>query len=183
MFIPIILGTAREGRRSEKVARFLLGEVEKAGLTTQLVDPRDFRLPATDDTKTSEAARRYAAIITPADGYIIVTPEYNHGYPGELKMLLDMLFEEYARKPVGFCGVSSGQYGGARAIELLKLTAIEYGMVPLSTSLYFPQVKTLFDQDGTLINPAAYTERLHKFFKELLWYATALKCAREETAA
>lgn len=180
MFIPVILGTTREGRRSEKVARLLLGEVEKANLHTHLVDPRDFRLPATDDTKTSETAQRYAAIVTPADGYIIVTPEYNHSYPGELKMLLDMLYAEYARKPVGICGVSSGNYGGARAVEFLKLAAIEYGMVPIRTSLYFPQVKTLFDDDGLLIDPAAYTERIQKFLKELVWYAQALKRARED---
>jgi NAD(P)H-dependent FMN reductase len=176
--VPLILGTAREGRRSEAVARFLLERVRAYGIETQLVDPRDYRLPATDDTKTSDTARRYGEIIVPADGFIIVSPEYNHGSPGELKMMLDMLFEEYARKPVGICGVSSGYFGGVRMLEQMRLVTLDYGMTPIREALHFPNVKTLFDEAGNITDPEGQEKRITKFLDELTWYARALKNAR-----
>ncbi|HPE52344.1 MAG TPA: NAD(P)H-dependent oxidoreductase, partial [Methanothrix soehngenii] len=85
MYIPIILGTAREGRESEKVARFMLEKALEFGLESEILDVRDYRLPATDNTKTSDAAARLKERVLRADGLVIVSPEYNHGYPGELK--------------------------------------------------------------------------------------------------
>ena len=180
LFIPIILGTAREGRRSEHVARFMMKEAEKRALETTLVDVRDFLFGATDDSEETDMAKRFSEIITRADGLIIVSPEYNHGYPGELKLLLDSIYKQYARKPVGICGVSDGSFAGVRMVEQSRLLAIEYHMVPISRSLYFPSVQDLFDESGTMKNPEAYQERLNKFFDELLWYAEALTQAREK---
>src|SRR3990167_11556083 len=132
LFIPLILGTAREGRRSERAARFVLEEIKKRdGIETELVDVRDFRLPATDDTGETEIAKKLSAITTRADGFIIVSPEYNHGYPGELKMMLDMSDGEYTRKPIAMCGVSAGTVGGARMMEQLRSVCIDLGAVPI----------------------------------------------------
>jgi len=117
MYIPIILGTARQGRQSEKAARFILREALAASLESEIIDVRDHRIAATDNTGSSPQAQRLAEKVKRADGFIIVSPEYNHGYPGELKMMLDMLFWAYAKKPVGICGVSSGPWGGARVVE------------------------------------------------------------------
>ena len=179
MYIPIILGTAREGRRSEKAANFVLREFQKQeGVETELIDVRDYRIAATDDTEEQEPAKRFSEKVSRADGLIIVAPEYNHGYPGELKMMLDMLYEEYNRKPVGICGVASGGMGGVRMVEKLRLVAIELQMVPIRTAVYFSNVKTLFDEQDNITDPS-YPERLQKFFGELLWYAKALKAARE----
>src|SRR3989344_7966247 len=113
MYIPIILGTARKGRRSEKAANFVLQEFQKQeGVETELIDVRDYRIAATDNTGDLPEAKKFSEKAARADGFIIVSPEYDHGYPGELKMMLDMLYDEYNRKPVAICGVSMGQSGG-----------------------------------------------------------------------
>lgn len=180
VFIPIILGTARPNRQSEKAARFMLGEAKKLeGVETALLDVRDFRLPATDNSGTSDAAKRLAEHAKRADGFVIVSPEYNHGYPGELKMMLDTLYREYARKPVGICGVSAGPTGGARMVEQLRLVVIEFHMAPIREAVYFSNISRLFDANGSLVDEA-YFERAKVFFDELLWYAKALKVAREK---
>jgi NAD(P)H-dependent FMN reductase len=150
MYIPVILGTARKGRESEKAARFMLEETLKAGIESELIDVRDYRIEATDNTEEIPEAKKLAGKIISADGIIIVSPEYNRGYPGELKMMLDMLYKQYARKPVGICGVSSGGIGGARMVEQLKLICIQFQMVPLREAVYFPNVTELFDEKGMI---------------------------------
>jgi len=178
LYVPIILGTARSGRESEKVAEFVLREATKAGLKTEIIDVRDFRIEATDNTGKLPRAKKLSKLIAKAGGLIIVTPEYNHGYPGELKMMLDMLYEEYAQKPVGFCGVSSGRIDGARVVEQLRLVCIEFRMVPIREAVYFQVVQELFDQKG-VIKDDSYKDRIRKFLDELIRHAKALKTARE----
>jgi len=177
MYIPIILGTAREGRQSEKAAKFIFQETIGAGLESEIIDVRDYKIGATDNTKKLEQAKILAEKIKKADALIVVSPEYNHGYPGELKLMLDMLYQEYAKKPIGFCGVSSGPFGGVRAVEQLRLVSIEFRMVPIREAIYFSSVQNLFDYKG-LIKNQAYYERTKTFLEELIWYAKALKNAR-----
>src|SRR3989344_1990511 len=185
LFLPILLGTAREGRQSEKVANFVLREIQKLpGVETELIDVRDFILDGRTarlgrETNT-ESAQKWSDIMQKADGLVIVTPEYDHGYPGELKMMLDIIYDEYARKPVGFCGVSAGSMGGSRAVEQLRLVAIEFQMVPIHRAEYFSNVGDLFDEQGD-IKEESYHKRMEEFFQELHWYANALKQAREST--
>lgn len=179
LFIPIILGTARKGRRSENAARFVYEAVkERSDIETALIDVRDFRLPATDDSEKTALEKKFAEIIARADGLIIVTPEYNHGYPGELKMMLDMAFEEYARKPVALCGTGGGM-GGVRAVEQLRSVFIELSCVLTHEAVYFSNIGDLFDTEGK-ITDESYSERVKKLIDELVWYARALKRAREE---
>jgi len=179
MYIPIILGTAREGRQSKKAADFILNEVKKAGLETEFIDVRDYRIEATDNTKKSEPAKILSEKFNKADGFIIISPEYNHGYPGELKMMLDMFYSEYARKPVGFCGVSMGILGGARMVEQLRLVSIELHMVPIREAIYFPMIQNLFNEKGN-IEDLSYEKKVEVFLEELIWYAKTLKKAREQ---
>lgn len=179
MYVPIILGTARHGRESEKVANFILQEAVKAGLKTDIIDVRDFRVEATDNTQKIPQAKKLSEKITKADGLIIVTPEYNHGYPGELKMMLDMLYEQYDKKPVGICGVSSGGMGGCRVVEQLRLVCIGLLMTPIPNSLYFSNVQGLFDEKG-IIKDQSYYNRVKKFLDELVWYIKTFKVAREQ---
>ena len=171
MYIPVILGTAREGRQSEKVANYILTQVKEAGLETKLLDVRDFRTEAT--TTEGPVAEKYKAEIEKADGLIIVTPEFNHSYPGELKMMLDMAYPQYSGKPVGLCGVSMGPFAGARVVELIKSTLIELQLVPIREALYFPMVQDLFDEKGS-ITDEAYKERVGKFLDQLKQYAEVL---------
>ncbi|VVB60627.1 NADPH-dependent FMN reductase [uncultured archaeon] len=180
MYIPVILGTAREGRQSENAAKFIHAEAAKFGFQTELIDVRDYRIPATDNTQQSPTAKKLEEKISRADGFIIVSPEYNHGYPGELKMMLDLLYQQYAYKPLGICGVSGGPIGGARMAEQLREVAVELHMVPIREAVYFPLVQNLFDEKGN-IKDKAYYERIKPFFSELEWYARALKVAREST--
>ncbi len=148
MYFPIILGTAREGRQSEKVARFMLEELKKEGIESGIIDVRDYRIEATDNTKKGSEAKRLAEIIGKADGIVIVSPEYNHGYPGELKMMLDLLYEEYRGKPVLICGVSAGIFGGTRMVEQLRLVCLGLGMVPVSSALYFRNAEEFNESEG-----------------------------------
>jgi NAD(P)H-dependent FMN reductase len=178
LFIPVILGTAREGRRSEHAARFVYEEVKKQeGIETELVDVRDYRLPATDDTGETETAKKLAVITGRADGFIIVSPEYNHGYPGELKMFLDMSDGEYAKKPVAICGVSEGAVGGARMMEQLRSVIIDLNAVPVLAAVYFAKVEELFGENGA-IQDKSYEGRVSKMLDSLLWYANVLKQGR-----
>jgi NAD(P)H-dependent FMN reductase len=182
MYIPIILGTSREGRESEKVARYMIGEVEKFGLETELIDVRNFiKSGSTDNAQQTSLAAKYSEKITKADGIIIVSPEYNHGYPGELKLLLDTLYQQYARKPVGICGVSGGSLGGARMIEQLRLVMIELRMVPIREAIYFSNIDDLFDEKNNIQNNS-YKNKIKNFLEELTWYADALKSAREKNS-
>lgn len=181
LFIPILLGTAREGRRTENAARFVLAETQKRPeIETELVDVRDFRMPATDNSEASPTALRWKEKMARADGLIIVSPEYNHGYPGELKMMLDLAYECYARKPLGICG-TGGMLGGGRMVEQLRLIAIELKMVPIPAAIYFTRIKERFDEKGA-ITDSAYHERAQKFLDEFIWYAKALKAGRESIA-
>lgn len=174
MYIPVILGTARLGRQSGKAARFMLQKALDAGLESEIIDVRDYCLQATDNTEKSPQAQRLAEKARRAKGFIIVSPEYNHGYPGELKMLLDMLFSQYSRKPVGICGVSSGAWGGARMVEQLRLVCLAFHMVPTGEAVYFPRVQELFDEAGNLLGRSQHSQA-KRFLEELIWYAEARK--------
>lgn len=181
MYIPVILGTARLGRQSEKAANFMLQKAQEAGLESEIIDVRDYRILATDNTEKSPQALNLAEKVKRAEGFIIVSPEYNHGYPGELKMFLDMLFGQYAHKPVGICGVSSGQWGGIRMVEQLRLVCLAFHMDPTCEAVYFPKIQELFDNNGTFLGKSQKSQA-QRLLAELIWYAEALKVAREEHA-
>ena len=168
VYVPIILGTAREGRQSEKVARFILSETRNAGHETEILDVRDYRIPATDNSKKSASAKKLGAKIAKANALIVVSPEYNHGYPGELKMMLDLLYEEYAGKPLGIVGVSAGPLGGARMVEQLRLVGIELRMHNIREAIYFSGVQDLFDEKGEIKEKEAWKRRTKKFIDELV---------------
>jgi len=177
MYIPVILGTAREGRRSEAAAKFMLAESQKFGFESELLDVRDYRLPATDITAQSPVAQEYIKKIERASGLIIVAPEYNHGYPGELKMMLDLTRQPYAFKPVGLCGVSIGPWGGTRMIEQLRQVCADLRLVDIRETINFPFVAKLFDENGR-ITDAGFAAKTQTFFDELNWYAETLAAAR-----
>lgn len=178
MYIPIILGTARQGRQSEKVANFVLDLAKKAGFDSEIVDVRDYRIEATDNTGEIPQAEKWEEKLIKADGLIVVSPEYNHTYPGELKMFLDMLYEQYSRKPVALCGVSEGRWGGTRGIQALRLTCLALGMHPILETVYFPEIKDLFDEAGR-IKHKIFEKQVNGMIKSLSVHAEALKAARK----
>src|SRR5712691_2635909 len=152
LFIPIILGTARQGRESEHAARFVFEQTKKrAGVETELIDVRTLPMRL-DDAGEQMKDPAFSATIERCDGLIIVTPEYNHGYPGLLKHALDMNLKEYIHKAVGICGVSAGAFGGARVIEHLLPVMRELGLVIIFWDVNFSNVRKLFNEKGELLD-------------------------------
>lgn len=142
--IGIILGSTRPNRNGEQVARWVLDIASRReGVDYELVDLRDFPLPHLDEPvppsmgeHTQEHTKQWAAKITSFDGYVIVTPEYNHSTSGVLKNAIDYLFHEWHDKAVGF--VSYGSVGGARAVEHLRLIAGELKMADVRQQVTLP---------------------------------------------
>ena len=181
LFIPVILGTPRQERSSEHVAKFVTAQLELLpGVETALVDVRELPLPVTgagEDIKDPA----FSDLCMRADGFVIVTPEYNHGYPGLLKHALDTNLKEYIHKPVGICGVSAGGFGGTRVIENLLPVLRELGLVTIFWDGNFSNVRKLFSPDGELLDPT-YVKRIHKFARELVWMAKVLRHGRESVS-
>jgi len=179
--IPIIIGTSRVNRESIKPAK-LIAEIGQsiAEISVSLVDPLDFNLP-NDGNDEGFKDSKYTEITKAADGFIIVTPEYNHSYSGSLKRLLDSELENYIHKPVAFAGVSSTPWGGVRAIEALVNTVREMGLSASFTDLYFPMVQTLFNMEGKILDHK-YESRIKKFYGELIWLAKIFKYGRANLA-
>jgi NAD(P)H-dependent FMN reductase len=181
LFIPIILGTPRQGRRSEHPARLVLEETKKrAGVETELIDVRSLHMRM-DDAGEEMKDPAFSATVERADGLILVVPEYNHGYPGLLKHALDMNLKEYIHKAVGLCGVSAGPFGGSRVIENLLPVMRELGLVTTFTDVNFSKVQNVFDEHGKLLDES-FVQRVNAFLDELLWMARVLRHGRENVA-
>lgn len=178
--IAVLAGTTRVQRESIKAAHYI-ADFGRAlpGVEIIFVDPVDFNFPG-DGNDPEGKDPRYTAIVEKADAFFIVTPEYNHSFPGSLKRMLDSELAPYNHKPVAFAGVSNGNWGGVRAVESLLTAVRETGLVALSWDIYFPRVQDMFDDSGA-IKPE-FTERydrnLGKLYDELLLFARMLKAIR-----
>jgi len=174
LFIPVLLGTARRGRMSEHVARFVSSELSKLpGVETELFDVRALDLPE----QIKQPA--FSAAVMRADALVIVAPEYNHGYPGLLKHALDSNLKEYVHKAVGIVGVSAGPWGGTRVVENLLPVMRELGLVTIFWDGNFSNVRKAFDPATGALLDDSYVRRLGKFFQELVWMAKVLRHGRE----
>jgi NAD(P)H-dependent FMN reductase len=180
LLLPVLLGTNRKQRNSLFPARWLIGEIEKRNdVQTKLFDTADFALPHDDYGQGLKSLfPEWRDTIIKADGLIIVSPEYNHGYPGVLKAVLDLLLKEYIHKAVAFVGVSAGPWGGTRGIEAMVPMVRELGLAVTFTDLNFPKVQRTFDAEGKLLDPA-FENRAKDFLDELVWMSSTLKWGRE----
>lgn len=172
--IPLLYGSIRDGRKSEAAAKFIHAELLKLGVESPYVTPEMYHKGHSLERAAPEP---WKTIMEKADALLIVSPEYNHGYPGPLKEMLDSLYVEYHRKPVGICG-AAGFLGGGRMVEQLRQVVIELHMVPIREALYFPAVWEMFDENGVIKDAETQNPRLAEFFKELMWYAEVLKEGR-----
>lgn len=178
LFIPVILGTPRQGRQSEYVARWLVEQIsQSSNIETELIDIRTLPI-AINDAGESIKDPQFASAMERADGLIIVVPEYNHGYPGLLKHVLDTCLKEYIHKAVGLCGVSAGPFGGTRVIQNLLPVMRELGLMTIFYDLNFANVQNLFDESGKLKDEPTYRRRLERFLSELVWMSTVLRFGR-----
>lgn len=183
VFLPVILGTSRQGRLSEPAARFVFGEVsQRADITTEFIDIRELGFSIQD---AGEAIKdpTFSDTVSRADGLILVVPEYNHSFPGLLKHVLDTNLKEYVHKAVGVCGVSAGPFGGARMIQNLLPVLRELGLMTIFTDIYFSNAGKLFPTPGSAITDPAYGRRVKGFLDELVWMARALRFGRENLPA
>ncbi|MEP6741105.1 MAG: NAD(P)H-dependent oxidoreductase [bacterium] len=180
LFLPVLLGTNRKNRNSIHPAQWLVGQMEKRPeIQTKLFDVSDFALPHNDYGQgLKHQFPEWRDAIIKADGLVIVTPEYNHGYPGVLKAVLDLLLKEYIHKAVAFVGVSAGPWGGTRVIEALVPMVRELGLAVTFTDLNFPKAQTKFDAEGKLLD-SAFEKRAVDFLDELVWMSRVLKWGRE----
>lgn len=178
--LPVLLGTNRQDRLSIFPARWLSEQMRSRGdIETRLFDVADFALPQHDYGQAlKESLPEWRDAIVNADGLVIVTPEYNHGYPGTLKAVLDLLLREYVHKAVAFVGVSAGPWGGTRVIEAMVPMVRELGLAVTFSDLNFPHVQKTFDENGKLLDPA-FEKRAKDFLDELVWMAQVLKWGRE----
>jgi NAD(P)H-dependent FMN reductase len=180
--LAVLEGTTRERRESIKASRYIADfAARQPGVEVVFVDPKDFDFPG-DGNDPEGKDPRYTAITQRADAFFIVTPEYNHAFPGSLKRMLDSELETYNHKPVAFAGVSNGGWGGTRAVEALVPAVRETGMVVMSWDVFFPRVQDLFDKNGQLLpeHQERYSKNVQQLLDELLWFARILKQARQK---
>jgi NAD(P)H-dependent FMN reductase len=178
--IPVVLGSVREGRQSERPAHLLVERLTALGCQAPLVDLRTLDLPIYGqraDADELAAVREFQQTIAAGDAAVILTPEYNHSFTSAVKNAIDYLHSELRRKPVAVCGLSGGGLGGARAVEQLKLVLIELHAVPIRDSVYFSDARGIFDDQGVLSRPE-YVARIDDLLGELIWYSGALGWGR-----
>lgn len=179
--MAVLIGTARVQRKSDKAAHYIAGLAkQRDNVEVILVDPKDFNFPG-DGNDPEGKDPRYTDIVARADAFFIVTPEYNHSFPGSLKRMLDSELALYKHKPVAFAGASNGSWGGVRAVEALVPTIRKTGLVAMSWDLYFPRVQDIFGVSGAM-EPGhieRYTKSTNKLLDELLWFAAMLKTQRD----
>lgn len=185
--IQIILGSTREGRHGKKVADWIKDLAEKrTDFEAEFIDLRDWGINFINDENlpgmgvyTDPLVQKWAKKIDEADGYIVITPEYNRGYPAVLKNALDVIYKEWNNKAIAF--VSYGGYvGGSRAVEQLRQVSVELQMAPIREGIHIPFIWEAFDDKGKLKNNEFYEKRAEAMLSQLVWWTEALKKARSQ---
>jgi len=184
--LPVLLGSVRRDRMGIRAARFVMRTLEERGHQATLVDPMELQLPLLDrmykehpKVHAPETLEKLAKLYRAADGFIIVSGEYNNGIPPALKNLLDHFLEEYFWRPSGIVCYSQGSFGGVRAAMQLRMTLAELGMSSVPSLMPIPAIQNALSENG-----APADERLKKsmarFLDEFEWYARALKAERDK---
>jgi NAD(P)H-dependent FMN reductase len=191
--ILVIQGSTRDGRFSDKVVNWVMHSLRsRPGVTLELADLRDHPLPFFDqDVPPSRTPREYrsgeianfARTVDRADAFVVLTAEYNHGYPAVLKNALDHAFVEWNRKPIAFVGW--GNAGGARAIEQLRMVSVELEMAPVRRAVHILAdilIPLLRGEEEPATALATLDPQLNLLADDLLWWADALRAARRGDA-
>ena len=177
--IAVIVGSTRPQRRGESVATWLLGQLwQRSDLSVDLIDLADLELPAVLPAGDDEVARALRARIDAADAFIVVTPEYNHGYPASLKQAIDIPYREWNAKPVAFVSYG-GMSGGIRAVEQLRQVFAEVHTVTIRDNVAFPGTK--IDDEGNPADPERMSASAKVMLDQLAWWASALRTARHNS--
>ncbi len=189
--IGLILASTRQNRFGERPARWIMDiAAKRTDMQVELIDLRDWPLPLFDSPNIpsmapvdTDEAQRWAAKVEATDGFIVVTPEYNHGIPAVLKNALDHAYAPWNRKPVAFVGY--GSVGAARSVEQARMTAIELQMTPIREAVHIgrePMVAMMFEAK-TLADYSYLVQQSERMLDDLAWWAATLKAGREALAA
>ena len=181
----VVYGSVRGARQGIRAARFIVGKLEARGHEVAFIDPLEQPLPLLDRMyrefgpgEAPAAMEAIAAALRSADGFIIVSGEYNHSIPPALKNLLDHFQKEYHYKPSGIVTYSAGPFAGLRGLANLRAILGELGTPSIPTVFPVSQVQKAFDEDGAALD-AAYDDRVVRFLDEFEWYSRALRAQRE----
>jgi len=183
----VILGSVREGRHGIKVANFLMNKIISKGWNPILIDPKVYKFPLLEKPlhhykpgeQVPELLTTVSNLLKKADGFIIVTAEYNHMLPPALTNLMNHFFKnEFGRKPSAIACYSMGPFGGVRAAMVARQYLAELQTPSIPTIFPVPTVTQAMDEHGNALDKN-YDDRVQLFLNELEWYAKAFKAARE----
>ncbi len=187
--IKVIVGSTREGRFSEKLLPWITEAIDtQDGIECEVLDLRDYEIPyydnagspkyVKDGNYSNETVVALAKKINEADAFLVIAPEYNHGYSAVLKNVLDSIYSEWNQKPVGF--VSYGSVGGGRAVEQLRQVVVELQMAPISNAVHIQAPWFIRNEAGELKEGVLteYDQALTDTLTQLVWWGNALKVAR-----
>lgn len=185
--IGVITGSVRQGRMGEKVARWFIDlAAPREALEIVPIDLLNWPLPhyahpkppkVVEATLPTELEQSWLKLITSLDGVVVVTPEYNHGYPAALKNALDYVYTPWNAKPIAFVSYG-GSSGGVRSVEKLRLVSVELQMVPIREEVNIPFIGRAFDDQGRIAD-TFHTTRANSVLDQLTWWAQILVEARE----
>lgn len=189
--IQVIMGSTRQGRFVEQPANWIFEKLkQKKDVEAELIDLREWPLPFFDEPVSpsmmatmrkdyvSELGKKWARKIGEADGYIMVVPEYNHGYPAVLKNAIDYVYSEWNNKPIAFVSYG-GSAGGTRSVQQLRQVAIELQLIPIRNGIHVPMYWTKLDDKGVL-QMDSYNENAEGLLNQLISWTKSLKAIREE---
>ena len=175
MKISIVSSSVRLERKSHRVALFFKKYIKDNNLAeVEILDLNQYRFPLFNERlryqkDPEERVVAFSNKIKESDGVIIVTPEYNGGYPASIKNVIDLLYDEWKRKPIAISTVSDGQFGGSQAITSLVFTLWKIGAWVVPSMFPVPKVHENYDEEGNAINKEASEKRAKTFINELLW--------------
>jgi NAD(P)H-dependent FMN reductase len=181
--LPVLYGSVRTERQGIVLARHVAEALRKRGHDAPLIDPMERRLPLLDRMykeykgDAPPVLEELAEIYRAADGFVIVSGEYNHGVPPALKNLLDHFLEEYFWRPSAIVCYSAGGFGGVRAAMQLRMTLGELGMPSIPSIFAVPKIGQSFDASGAPTD-GGFAKRFDRFAREFEWYAEALHAKR-----
>ena len=191
MVVAVLLGSVRSERLGERAAKWVIAQMEKRGHEAVLVDAKELKLPLLDKMwkeikkdppakyqtlhdKLSPLSKLYAR----ADGFCVVTAEYNHSVPPALTNLIDYFLEEYAWRPSAIVSYSAGAYGGVRAAMQLRALLPEVGLTSIPTIQAIPKVGEALGAEGQALTEEL-ADKSGKFWDEFEWYMKALQAGRK----
>lgn len=176
--LALVLGSAREGRMCDRVAAWAAEEIRgHGGFSLDILDPITLDLPFRPGRRDAPAVQALKRRIDAADAFVIVTPEYNHGYPAALKGLIDSAYAEWQAKPVAFVSYGGGS-GGIRAVEQLRLVFAELHTATIRDTVTITDIWDRFDAAGALKEPERPERAMAVMLKRLSWWGEALRAAR-----